>query len=64
LSVTDQEIIAQAIRQVQQILAVQVAPGYRDPEEAVTKLLKVLSRQDLVDALHRVEQGFGLRLVQ
>jgi hypothetical protein len=59
---TDQELLIQAVREAQLILARQVEPGDRDAKDTIDELLSVLDRSDLVAAVDRLEGALGLRL--
>jgi hypothetical protein len=59
---TDSEKILQAMQVAQLILADYVEPGPRDSDKTINELLFVLDRNDLVEAVDRLEAGLGLRL--
>ena len=59
---TDQELLINAVREAQLILARYIEPGARDAKDTIDKLLSVLDRSDLVAAVDRLEGALGLRL--
>ncbi len=60
-SVTDEELIVQAVRDAQLLLAEHIERGPTDAEEAISQLLEVLDRQDVVAATNRLCHEYGLR---
>jgi hypothetical protein len=61
---TDQELAMSALREAQLILARYAEPGQRDSEKTIQQLLKVLDRNDVVEAVDRLEDATGLRLAE
>jgi hypothetical protein len=61
VSMTDEEVIVRAMRDAQLLLAHHIERGPLDPEEAITRLLEVLDRQDVVAATDRLCGEYGLR---
>jgi hypothetical protein len=57
MTLTDRELVVQAFREVQIVLAEYVEPGPRDAEVTVQQLLEVLDRRDVVEAVERLETG-------
>jgi len=61
VGVTDEEIIVRAMRDAQSLLAVHIDGGPYDAEQALTELLDVIDRPDVVAATRRLCDEFGLR---
>jgi hypothetical protein len=61
VATTDEELIVHAMRDAQLLLAEHIERGPTDPEEAITQLLEILDRQDVVAATNRLCQEYGLR---
>jgi hypothetical protein len=59
---TDKELLIHAVREAQLILARHIEPGDRDGEQTINKLLSVLNRSELFEAVDRLEGALGLRL--
>jgi hypothetical protein len=57
MMLTDREIVVQAFREAQIVLAEYVKPGPRNAEMTVQQLLEVLDRGDVVEAVERLETG-------
>ena len=57
----DQERVVYAIREAQLILAQHIEPGPQDAEKTINDLLSVLDRNDVVEAVDRLEVELGLR---
>jgi hypothetical protein len=64
LAMTDQELILSAMRQVGLIIAEHLELGMTDADEVITRLVAVLDTNELAEAIHRLERGFGLRVVK
>jgi hypothetical protein len=64
LAMTDQEFALSALRQVGLIIAEHLELGVTDADETITQLVKVLDTKELADAINRLEQGYGLRVVK
>jgi hypothetical protein len=62
MKLSDQELTLCAIREAQLILADYVHPGPRDCEKTINALLSVLDRDDVVEAVDRLEAGTGMRV--
>jgi len=58
---TDEELIVHAMRDAQLLLAEHIERGPTDAEEAITQLLEILDRQDVVAATNRLCCEYGLR---
>ncbi len=58
---TDEELIVHAMRDAQLLLAEHIERGPTDVEEAITQLLEILDRQDVVAATNRLCREYGLR---
>jgi hypothetical protein len=58
---TDEELIVHAMRDAQLLLAEHIERGPTDAEEAITQLLEILDRQDVVAATNRLCREYGLR---
>ena len=61
VGVTDEELIVRAMRDAQSLLAEHIERGPFDAEQAITELLEVIDRQDVVAATNRLCNQFGLR---
>jgi hypothetical protein len=61
--VTDEELIVHAVRDAQLLLAehIDIERGPTDAEEAISQLLEILDREDVVAATNRLCQEYGLR---
>jgi len=58
---TDEELIVRAMRDAQSLLAEHIDRGPYDAEQALTDLLDVIDRPDVVAATNRLCNEFGLR---
>lgn len=63
MTLSDEELTVYAIREAQLILADYIEPGTRNAEKTIQDLLDVLDRNDVVEAVDRLEDATGLRLV-
>jgi hypothetical protein len=61
VGMTDEELILHAVRNAQFVLAEHIERGPPDAEEAITQLLEILDRQDVVAATDRLCREYGLR---
>jgi hypothetical protein len=61
VATTDEELIVRAMRDAQLLLAEHIERGPTDAEEAITQLLEILDRQDVVAATNRLCQEYGFR---
>jgi hypothetical protein len=61
VGVTDEELIVRAMRDAQSLLAEHIERGPTDAEEAISQLLEILDRQDVVVATNRLCREYGLR---
>ena len=57
----DQQRVVYALREAQMILAQHIELGPRDAETTIENLLAVLDRNDVVEAVDRLEVELGLR---
>jgi hypothetical protein len=55
VKLSDEELALYAIREAQLILADYILPGPRDCEKTINALLSVLDRDDVVEAVDRLE---------
>ena len=62
MNLTDEELTLHAIREAQLILADYIQPGSRDAEKTMQQLIDVLDRNDVVEAVDRLEDVSGLRV--
>jgi hypothetical protein len=62
MTLSDEELTVYAIREAQLILADYIEPGTRNAEKTIQDLLDVLDRNDVVEAVDRLEDATGLRL--
>ena len=61
VGMTDEELILRAMRNAQLLLAEQIERGPPDAEQAITELLEILDRQDVVAATDRLCREYVLR---
>jgi hypothetical protein len=61
---TDQEIIARALTELQLIAADYIEPGPREAEIAMQMMPSILDRRDVIAAATRLSKGYGLRVVK
>ena len=61
VGMTDAELIVHAMRNAQLLLAEHIERGPPDAEQAITELLEILDRQDVVAATDRLCREYGLR---
>jgi len=61
VGMTDEELIVQAMRNAQSLLAEHIDRGPFDAEEALTELSEILDRPDVVAATDRLCREYGLR---
>jgi hypothetical protein len=61
VGITDEELIVHAMRNAQSLLAEHIDRGPFDAEEALTQLLEILDRPDVVAATDRLCREYGLR---
>jgi hypothetical protein len=54
VGITDEELIVRAMRDAQSLLAEHIERGPYDAEQAITELLEVIDRPDIVAATSRV----------
>lgn len=59
---SNHELTLHAIREAQLIIAHYVHPDPRNCEETINNLLPVLDRDDVVQAVDRLEAGTGMRV--
>jgi hypothetical protein len=58
---TDEELILQAVRNAQRLLAEHIERGPADAEEALTQLSEILDREDVTAATNRLCLEYGFR---
>jgi hypothetical protein len=61
--IADEEVIVRAMRDAQMLLTEHIERGARDAEEAISQLLEILDRQNVVAATNRLCSEYGLRPV-
>jgi hypothetical protein len=61
IGMTDDELIVQAMRNAQSLLAEHIERGPFDAEEALTQLLEIIDRPDVVAATDCLCREYGLR---
>jgi hypothetical protein len=61
---TDQELLISTLREACLIIANYLEPGARDADEVITQLIAVLDTQELANAIERLDEGRGLRVVK
>ena len=59
--ITDEELMAYAMREAQAVLAQHIERSPRDGEETIALLLEIIDRQDVVAATERLCREYGLR---
>jgi hypothetical protein len=60
----DRDLVLDAIEDAQRILAEHIEPGcHRNPETTINVLLFLLNRREVVAAVRRLRDGYGLRVV-
>ncbi|OCK59446.1 hypothetical protein [Bradyrhizobium sp. LMTR 3] len=64
MNTPDQDIILRAMEDVRRILGEYIAPGPRDATATVHRLIAVLDRDDVVQALDRMKRRRTMRLVE
>jgi hypothetical protein len=64
MNLSDQELAVMALREAQLILADYIQPGPRDCEKTINDLLAVLDRDDVVEAVDRLEVETGVRKIE
>lgn len=57
MNLSDEELTIMALREAQLILADYVQPGPRDSAKTIQQLLQVLDRDDVVEAVDRLEES-------
>jgi len=59
----DRDLTLDAIEDAQRILAEHIQPGsHRNPETTINMLLFLLDRREVVAAVRRLRDGYGLRV--
>jgi len=58
---TDEELIVRAMRDAQLVISEHIERGPFDAEQAITELIEVIDRQDVIAATNRLCNEFGLR---
>jgi hypothetical protein len=61
VGITDEELIVRAMRDAQLLIAEHIERGPIDAEQAITELMEVIDRQDVIAATNRLCEEFGLR---
>ena len=61
VGMTDEELIVHAMRNAQSLLTEHIERGPSDAKEALTQLLEILDRPDVVAATNRLCREYGLR---
>ena len=59
-SMTDQELLLQAVSNAQRILEEYLEPTLHDNERLLSRLVEVLDRNEVVTAVSRLRQGYTL----
>jgi hypothetical protein len=63
--VRDQDLVLDAVEDAQRILAEHIEPGsHRTTETTINMLLFLLDRREVVAAVRRLRDGYGLRVVK
>ena len=61
MTLCDEELTLYAIREAQLILADYIHPGARNAEKTINDLLSVLDRNNVLEAVDRLDAGTGTR---
>jgi hypothetical protein len=61
VGITDEELIVRAMRDAQLLIAEHIERGPIDAEQAITELMEVIDRPDIIAATNRLCEEFGLR---
>ena len=62
---TDVQTLITALEKAGVIIAEHIEPGRaRDPEQTINRLIAVLDTQEVALAMERLNEGFGLRVVE
>jgi hypothetical protein len=64
MNTTDQDIVSKAVEDARCILGEYIAPGPSDATRTVHRLIAVLDRDEVVEALDRMRRRRTLRLVE
>jgi hypothetical protein len=62
--IADEELMVRAMRDAQLLLTEHINDGACDAEEAISQLLEILDRQNVVAATNRLCSEYGLRPVK
>ncbi len=57
---TDQELMLQAVSNAQRIIEEYLEPRHHDNERLLSRLVEVLDRNEVVNAVSRLRQGYTL----
>jgi hypothetical protein len=58
---TDQEVLISTLREARRIIGEYIEPGPRKAHQILTRLIAVLDRQDVADAIEKLEKGHEVR---
>jgi hypothetical protein len=61
VGITDEELIVRAMRDAQLLIAEHIERGPIGAEQAITELMEVIDRPDIIAATNRLCEEFGLR---
>ena len=64
MNTTDQDAVLQAVEDARRILREYIVPGPQDATRTVHRLIAVLDRDELVNALDRMKKRRTIRLVE
>lgn len=59
---SDQILLVKAVEEAQSTLSSYIETDSRYPEATVKRLMSILSRPEIVDAIQRIRAGYGLRV--
>jgi hypothetical protein len=62
--VNEQQVVVSAMRQVGLIVAEHLELRMLDADEVISRLIAVSETQEVVDAMNRLERGYGLRVMK
>lgn len=64
MTMTDQEIVLEAIHRARVVLGNYIEPGPRDCAQTISTLLKILDDEDVAAAVERLDRRRAIQLVR